>query len=89
MVPAIVYRPDPHTTHWRGKLPGIVVVNGHGGEKFSWYAFYSGMLFARAGAVAAASTARMASTTWVNCPARHRRGERLAFSVIVLPFSMR
>lgn len=52
LVPAIVYRPDPRTTHWRGKLPGIVVVNGHGGDKFSWYAFYSGMLFARAGAVA-------------------------------------
>ncbi len=52
LVPAIVYRPDPKTTHWRGKLPGIVVVNGHGGDKFSWYAFYSGMLFARAGAVA-------------------------------------
>ena len=52
LVPAIVYRPDPHTTHWRGKLPGIVVVSGHGGDKFSWYAFYSGILFARAGAVA-------------------------------------
>ncbi len=52
LVPAIVYRPDPKTVHWRGKLPGIVVVNGHGGDKFSWYAFYSGMLFARAGAVA-------------------------------------
>jgi dienelactone hydrolase len=51
-VPAIVYRPDPKTTHWRGRLPGIVIVNGHGGDKFSWYAFYSGMLFARAGAVA-------------------------------------
>jgi dienelactone hydrolase len=51
VVPAIVYRPDPATTHWKGKLPGIVVVNGHGGDKFSWYAFYSGLLFARAGAV--------------------------------------
>lgn len=51
-VPAIVYRPDPHVVHWRGKLPGVVIVNGHGGDKFSWYAFYSGMLFARAGAVA-------------------------------------
>lgn len=52
MVPAIVYRPDPQVVHWRGKLPGIVLVNGHGGDKFTWYAFYSGMLFARAGAVA-------------------------------------
>ncbi len=49
-VPAIVYRPDPKLVH--GKLPGIVIVNGHGGDKFSWYAFYSGMLFAKAGAVA-------------------------------------
>src|SRR5260370_385294 len=37
VVPAIVYRPDPKTVKWRGKLPGIVVVNGHGGDKFSWY----------------------------------------------------
>jgi dienelactone hydrolase len=51
-VPAIVYRPDPAVTHWKGKLPGIAIVNGHGGDKFSWYAFYSGMLFAKAGAVA-------------------------------------
>lgn len=50
-VPAIVYRPDPKTTHFKGKLPGIVLVTGHGGDKFSWYAFYGGMLFAKAGAV--------------------------------------
>jgi len=47
LVPAIVYRPE----HIRGRIPGIVVVNGHGGDKFSWYAFWSGMMFARAGAV--------------------------------------
>jgi hypothetical protein len=47
IVPAIVYRPQ----HQRGKIPGIVVVNGHGGDKFSWYAFWSGMMFARAGAM--------------------------------------
>ena len=46
LVPAIVYRPEK----FKGKLPGIVVVNGHGGDKYSWYAFYSGMLFAQAGA---------------------------------------
>lgn len=51
IVPAIVYRPDPSTAHWKGKLPGIVIVNGHGGDKFSWYAFYSGLLFAKAGAM--------------------------------------
>ncbi len=47
LVPAIVYRPEKQ----RGKIPGIVVVNGHGGDKFSWYSFYSGMMFARAGAM--------------------------------------
>jgi dienelactone hydrolase len=51
VVPAIVYRPDPKVVKWKGKLPGIVVVNGHGGDKFSWYAFYSGMMFAKAGAM--------------------------------------
>lgn len=51
LVPAIVYRPDPKVTHYKGKLPGIVIVNGHGSDKFGWYAFYSGMMFARAGAV--------------------------------------
>jgi dienelactone hydrolase len=51
IVPAIVYYPDPGVTHVRRKMPGIVIVNGHGGDKFSWYAMYSGMLFAQAGAV--------------------------------------
>jgi hypothetical protein len=47
LVPAIIYRPE----HPHGKLPGIVVVNGHGSDKYGWYAFYSGMMFAQAGAV--------------------------------------
>src|SRR5262249_55373130 len=46
-VPAIIYRPQRPA----GKLPGLIVVNGHGGDKYSWYAFYSGILYARAGAV--------------------------------------
>ena len=46
-IPAIVYR----SKSARGPGPGIIIVNGHGGDKFSWYAFYSGMLYARAGAV--------------------------------------
>lgn len=46
-IPAIVYRPKSVT----GKSPGLIIVNGHGGDKFSWYAFYSGILYARAGAV--------------------------------------
>ncbi len=46
LVPAIVYRP----VHYSGKLPGIVVVNGHSGDKYTWYAVYSGMMFAEAGA---------------------------------------
>ena len=46
-VPAIVYRPAKST----GKSPALIVVNGHGGDKFSWYAFYSGIAYARGGAV--------------------------------------
>lgn len=45
-VPAIVYRP----AEGAGRGPGLIVVNGHGGDKYSWYAFYSGVLYARAGA---------------------------------------
>jgi dienelactone hydrolase len=56
MVPAIVYRPDPGALTAAKRqairsMPGIVVVNGHGSDKFGWYAFYSGMLFANLGAV--------------------------------------
>jgi dienelactone hydrolase len=45
-VPAILYLPKER----RGKVPALIVVNGHGGDKYSWYAFYSGILYARAGA---------------------------------------
>ncbi|ADW70293.1 alpha/beta hydrolase family protein [Granulicella tundricola] len=53
LVPAVVYRPERWDVKVKGKLPGIVVVNGHGGDKFTWYAMYSGMMFAKAGAVVA------------------------------------
>jgi len=46
-IPAIVYAPN----HPTGKVPGLVVVNGHGGDKSSWYAVYTGLLYATAGAV--------------------------------------
>jgi dienelactone hydrolase len=46
-IPAIVYRPAQS----HGKLPAIIVVNGHGGDKTTWYAFYTGILYAQAGAV--------------------------------------
>ena len=46
-VPAIVYVPK----HLKRKAPAIVVVCGHGGDKSSWYAVYTGMLYAKAGAV--------------------------------------
>ena len=46
-IPAIVYRPEKS----HGKLPGIVVVNGHGADKSSWYSWYTGILYAQAGAV--------------------------------------
>jgi len=46
-VPAVLYLPDPLP---KNKIPGFVVVNGHGGDKYSWYSFYTGILFARGGA---------------------------------------
>ncbi|HEY0307487.1 MAG TPA: acetylxylan esterase [Acidobacteriaceae bacterium] len=46
-IPAVIYRPE----HPTAPMPAIVIVNGHGGDKTSWYAFYSGILYARAGAV--------------------------------------
>ena len=47
-IPAILYRP---AKQGKRKAPGIVVVNGHGGDKYSWSSFYTGMLYAKAGAV--------------------------------------
>ncbi len=51
LVTAIAYRPDPKVAKWKGKLPGILMVNGHGSDKFGWYAMYTGMEYAKAGAV--------------------------------------
>jgi dienelactone hydrolase len=45
-IPAILYLPKSRG----GRVPGLIIVNGHGGDKYSWYAFYSGILFAKAGA---------------------------------------
>jgi dienelactone hydrolase len=47
-VPAIVYHPAGATIV---EHPALVVVNGHGGDKSSWYAYWAGILYARAGAV--------------------------------------
>jgi dienelactone hydrolase len=47
-VPAVIYRPSKRPP---GRMPGIVVVNGHGGDKASWYAYYTGVLYAKAGAI--------------------------------------
>src|SRR3954452_7219971 len=47
-VPAIVYHPAEHK---RTRRPAPVIVNGHGGDKSSWYAYWAGILYARAGAV--------------------------------------
>ena len=47
-VPAIVYRPAGATI---AKHPALIVVNGHEGDKSSWYAYWAGILYARAGAV--------------------------------------
>lgn len=45
-ITAITYAPERP----RGKIPGIVVVAGHGGDKTTWYEVYAGLLYARAGA---------------------------------------
>jgi dienelactone hydrolase len=47
-VPAIVYHPAGATIT---KHPALVVVNGHGTDKSSWYSYWAGILYARAGAV--------------------------------------
>jgi dienelactone hydrolase len=46
-VPVIVYWPEPLPNN--GTVPAFIVVNGHGGDKYAWYAHYTGMAFARAG----------------------------------------
>ena len=46
-IPAIVYRPRAIA----GKIPAMVVVNGHGADKSSWYSWYTGVMYAKAGAV--------------------------------------
>jgi dipeptidyl aminopeptidase/acylaminoacyl peptidase len=47
-IPAILCRPAYPLS--AGKAPAIVVVNGHGGDKYSRYSPWTGMLYARAGA---------------------------------------
>jgi dienelactone hydrolase len=47
-VPAIVYHQAGATIT---KHPALIIVNGHGGDKASWYAVWAGILYARAGAV--------------------------------------
>lgn len=34
-IPGILYLPDPMPVE---KIPGLIVVNGHGGDKYAWYA---------------------------------------------------
>lgn len=46
-VPAILYLPEPLPRE--AKVPGFIIVNGHGGDKFAWYAYYTGIAFARGG----------------------------------------
>jgi len=47
-VPAIVYHAAGATIV---KHPALVIVNGHSGDKSSWYAYWAGILYSRAGAV--------------------------------------
>jgi dienelactone hydrolase len=45
-VSAILYLPEAR----KGKAPALIVVNGHGGDKYAWYANWSGIAYARGGA---------------------------------------
>ena len=47
-VPAVLYLPK--TMPKGSRLPGLIVVNGHGGDKYSWYSYFAGITYARAGA---------------------------------------
>jgi dienelactone hydrolase len=47
-VPAIVYHSAGATIV---KHPALVIVNGHGGDKSSYYSYWAGILYARAGAI--------------------------------------
>ena len=47
-VPALVYRETSPTII---RHPALIIVNGHRGDKSSWYAWWAGILYARAGAV--------------------------------------
>ncbi len=47
-VPAILYRP---TAPSKRKLPAMLLVDGHGGDKSSWYTWYTAILYAGAGNV--------------------------------------
>jgi len=49
-VPVILYMPKPIPNTDTGRIPALIIVNGHGGDKYSWYSYYSGILYARAGA---------------------------------------
>jgi dienelactone hydrolase len=45
-VTAVLYLPEAR----KDKVPALIVVNGHGGDKYSWYAWWSGVAYARGGA---------------------------------------
>jgi dienelactone hydrolase len=47
-IPAIVYSPKERKT---ARVPAMIVVNGHGGDKYTWYSFWCGVLYARAGGI--------------------------------------
>jgi len=47
-VPAILYHQGSATV---AQHPAVIVVNGHKGDKSSWYAYWAGILYARAGGI--------------------------------------
>ncbi|MBI3683039.1 MAG: acetylxylan esterase [Acidobacteria bacterium] len=46
-VPAILYKPAQPAS----PSPALIIVNGHGGDKYAWYAMYAGVAYARLGFV--------------------------------------
>lgn len=46
-VTAILYLPESRPK--AGRIPAFIVVNGHGGDKYAWYSYYTGIAFARGG----------------------------------------
>jgi hypothetical protein len=68
-IPAILYRPAHPSV---SKAPAMVVVNGHGGDKYSWYSPWTGMLYAKAAKVNATASANPSRASMISLFPRKR-----------------